>query len=114
MVQESLLFGDDKKYRLLSWVVMPNHIHFLMVPIYPHTLSEIHHSVKSYTANEANKLLNRTWTFWQREYFDRYIRDEDHYRNTVNYIELNPVKAKLCKNASDWIYSSAYYFKKSS
>jgi putative DNA methylase len=98
MMQDSLLFGDSKTYRLLSWVVMPNHVHFLIMPIFPNTLSEILHSIKSYTAKEANKLLNRTGTFWQIEYFDRYIRDDEHYQNTFNYIQMNPVKAKLCQD----------------
>jgi REP element-mobilizing transposase RayT len=114
MVQSALLFNDDKKYKLLSWVIMPNHIHFMLMPLYPHKLSEIIYSIKSYTAHEANKLLNRTGAFWQREYFDRFIRDEDHYRNTFNYILMNPVKAKLCKASCDWPYGSAYYHKKSS
>jgi len=43
------------------------------------------------------------------EYFDRYIRNADHFRNTVNYIENNPVKAGLCSKPSDWPFSSAWF-----
>ena len=35
------------------------------------------HSLKSYTANECNKVLNRSGTFWQREYFDRIVRNRN-------------------------------------
>ncbi len=114
MIQESLLFHDNGKYRLIAWVIMPNHLHFLFVPINDNSLSSIMHSIKSYTANEANKLLSRSGKFWQKEYFDRYIRDDDHFSNVVNYIAMNPVKSGLCKNASDWQFSSASYYKKSS
>jgi REP element-mobilizing transposase RayT len=109
MMQNSLLYHDEKKYRLSAWVVMPNHVHFLATPIEGFELEEIMHSVKSYTAHEANKILKRTGDFWQHESFDRYIRNAKHYTNVVRYIENNPVKAGLCKKADDWIYSSAYF-----
>ncbi len=111
IVQDSLLFGNKKTYHLLSWVVMPNHLHFLMMPIFLNELSDIMYALKSFTSHEANKALGRTGRFWQREYFDRCIRDEEHYRNTFNYILMNPVKARLCKAPSDWQFSSAHYWK---
>lgn len=46
-------------------------------------------------------------TFWMREYWDRYMRDADHLRQTVNYIHRNPVKAGLCAAPEDWRWSSA-------
>jgi putative DNA methylase len=110
-MQNALLYNDGKKYRLLRWVIMPNHLHCLFVPINDEELSSIMHSFKSYTANEANKLLSRSGTFWQREYHDRFIRDEDHYFNAIHYIDMNPVKAGLCRRPEDWPWSSAYYFK---
>jgi REP element-mobilizing transposase RayT len=67
------------------------------------------HSLKSYTASEANKLLGRRGTFWMEEYYDRYIRDERHYVKTVAYIENNPVKAKLCRVPEEWAFSSARF-----
>ncbi len=108
IVRENLLFHDGKKYKLYAWVVMPNHIHYLLSPIAPHTLAEITHSNKSFTAHEANKVLNRSGQFWIHESFDRYIRDEKHFLQTIAYIESNPVKAGLCEKASDWKFSSAY------
>lgn len=43
---------------------------------------------------------------WQREYFDRYIRDAGHYASAVDYIHENPVMAGLVESAVDWPYSS--------
>jgi REP element-mobilizing transposase RayT len=45
------------------------------------------------------------------DYFDRFIRNEEHYLNTVGYIENNPVKARLCKEPGDWPFSSAWFRK---
>jgi len=108
IVRENLLHHKDTKYKLYSWVIMPNHIHYLIRPIAPHTLAEIIHSNKSYTAHRANEILNRSGQFWFHEPFDRYIRDENHFLQTIAYIENNPVKAGLCEKASDWKFSSAF------
>jgi REP element-mobilizing transposase RayT len=108
LVANSLKFHDSKKYDLASWVVMPNHIHFLVTPFDGVELSTLAHSIKSYTAHEANKLLGRTGRFWQVEPFDRYIRNARHYASVVRYIEKTPVKAGLCKTAEEWRFSSAY------
>ncbi|WP_222435079.1 hypothetical protein, partial [Bacillus pumilus] len=74
-------------------------------------ISDIMHSIKSYTAHEANRILGRKGSFWFKEYFDRYIRDGKHYQATVRYIDENPVKARLCQNVEDWEFSSAFYKK---
>ncbi len=109
MVQNSLLFHDGERYRLSSWVVMPNHLHFLATPCAGIELSDIQHSLKSYTAHEANKILRRTGPFWQVEAFDRFIRNHEHYIKTIDYIENNPVKAGLCLAPEEWPFSSAWF-----
>ena len=108
MVRNSLLFHDKEKYDLQSWVIMPNHSHILLSPREGHHLDEIEHSIKSYTANEANKILGRRGQFWAIECFDRYIRDWRHFNAVVKYIENNPVKAGLCRTAEEWEFSSAF------
>ena len=60
------------------------------------------HTLKSYTAKQANNLLGRQGQFWEREYFDRYIRDYEHYKRVVNYIACNPMKAGLVGNPEQW------------
>jgi REP element-mobilizing transposase RayT len=112
MVQDSLLKFDGIRYRLFAWVVMPNHVHTLMSRSDETELANIVHSIKSYTAHEANKMLGRVGQFWIEDYFDRFMRNQRHFGRTVRYIENNPVKARLCREPADWPYSSAW-FKKS-
>jgi len=109
LTEDSLLFHHTKKYNLTAWVIMPNHIHFLATPLSNTELREIAHSIKSYTAHEANKLLNRSGQFWQHEPFDRYIRNRKHFVSVIRYIENNPVKAGLCAKPQDWRFSSAFH-----
>ncbi|MCC6415579.1 MAG: transposase [Opitutaceae bacterium] len=104
---------DGLRYQLHAWVVMPNHVHVLIEPIANHSLSEIVQSWKSYTAkallrHDAGQrpALPTSSRVWQADYWDRFIRDERHYRATVDYIHQNPVHAGLCANAEDWPWSS--------
>ncbi len=107
MLRDGLFFHAGKKYELIAWVIMPNHVHILLRPLRDVELDSIMHSIKSYTAHEANKILERTGQFWQPESFDRYIRNQRHFLSVVRYIENNPVKAGLCLRPEDWPYSSA-------
>ena len=108
IVQNALLFFNDQRYTLHAWVIMPNHVHVLLTPAEGWTLIKILHSWKSFSAREANKVLKRTGEFWQPEYFDRAIRDENGFTAAVEYIEYNPVKAGLCENPHEWRFSSAF------
>jgi NosR/NirI family transcriptional regulator, nitrous oxide reductase regulator len=105
LVQNTLLHYDGEKYHLIEWSIMPNHVHLLIQLKAAYSLSKIIHSWKSFTAHAANKSLKRTGPFWQADYYDRYIRDEKHYWNTVEYIQLNPVKAGLVNSPDDWEWS---------
>jgi REP element-mobilizing transposase RayT len=108
VVEETLLLFDSRRYRLHAWVIMPNHAHVLITPLQTQSLSAITHSWKSFTAMRANSLLSRKGRFWAPEYFDRAIRDENHFANASAYIAMNPVKAGLCKRPEDWRFSSSW------
>ena len=127
LVQENLWHHDGVKYRLLAWVIMPNHVHVL-IEIGDAPLGEVVKSWKSFTAKAALKILrggdgssphrksntcgdepSPPQTFWEEDYFDRYVRDEEHYRRVVRYIENNPANARLVKSPADWVWSSARY-----
>jgi hypothetical protein len=67
--------------------------------------SVILHSLKRHTAREANRLLNRTGSFWEHESYDHYVRDRAEWERIVNYVINNPVKAGLVADWSKWPYS---------
>lgn len=105
-----------KKYELMAYTVMPNHVHILIRMFY---LTEAHlpdiiHSWKSYTSHQVAKLLKNDHTYcesfpnhqlWYWDYWDRMVRDEKHLWYTMNYIIGNPVKAGLCKQPEEWQYT---------
>ena len=125
MVQDSLLTFDSERYRLLAWVVMPNHVHVLFQPIKGWTVAKIVAAWKKFTARKIRddrrqeKSHSGEWRsrdngegpsarVWHREYWDRFIRDERHFEQAVEYIHLNPVKAGLVVTPESWRWSSAF------
>ncbi|MGI5837673.1 MAG: REP-associated tyrosine transposase [Chloroflexota bacterium] len=106
-IETNLLHFDGIRYHLITWVVMPNHVHVLIEVLQGTSLSKIVQSWKSYTSKVANKLLGREGRLWQPDYFDRVIRDERHLLAAIRYIHDNPVKAGLVCEAEKWPFSSA-------
>ena len=101
------LIGAEREQlcALDSFVVMPNHVHVLWKPHVP--LPRLLRLVKGSTARIANQILGREGTFWQREYFDRIVRNQDEHFRIRGYIERNPVCAGLCATPGSWPWSSA-------
>ncbi len=106
LVERALLFFDSERYAMHAWVVMPNHVHALFTPIMAWSLSDIIGSWKSFTAKEANKVLQRTGRFWHEDFFDRFIRNAEHYALALDSIERNPVKAGLCETTEQWPFGT--------
>jgi hypothetical protein len=71
IVQNAMLHFDGERYRLVAWVVMPNHVHAMMETAPGIRLDDILHSWKSFTAKECNRVLHREGQFWQEDYFGR-------------------------------------------
>jgi putative transposase len=90
-----------------DFVVMPNHVHALLTPIDGFELEDILHSIKSYTANEINRLLNLDGTLWQKESHDHIVRDTEQLEAFQAYITANPKKANL--RDGEYILSTAIY-----
>ena len=106
IVSDALHYRDGKKYRLDVFSIMLNHVHVVFKPKMigdePRSLSSIMHSLKLYTAREANKILQRSGAFWEHESFDHYIRNDAERKRIIKYVLENPVKAGLVKTWQDW------------
>lgn len=105
-MEQILLFDDDRRCLLLAWVIMPNHVHVL-VEIGATPMGKLVQCWKKLSADFVNARLGRSGQWWQEDYHDRYIRDEKHFLTAVHYIENNPMKAGLVKDAREWKWSSA-------
>ncbi len=94
-VANTLRHFDEIRYRLFAWCVMPNHVH-VVARLFPgRNLAAVLHSWKSFSAKHANRILGTHGVFWQREYYDHLIRNEEEFERAIRYVSDNPVKAQL-------------------
>ena len=105
-VEDSLRFRHGQSYELRAWVVMPNHVHVLF-KVGNVSMARTVEDWKKFTAHTINKLLGRKGQLWFDDYWDTYMRDAEHETRTRHYIEANPVKVFLVREAKDWPRSSA-------
>jgi putative transposase len=119
-VMNSLLHFASERYEVLAFVVMPSHFHWAFRPLpawveslpdigqYRSPRERIMYSIRRFTGRRCNEVLDLRGGFWQPESYDHWVRDADELDRIICYIENNPVKAGLVKNAEDWRWSSAH------
>ncbi len=120
LVQQELHRFDGELYDLICYCIMSNHVHILIdtslqIPdnfeivnwesLEFEPLQNIMKRIKGPTAIYANRLLNKSGRLWQKESYDRYIRDQREYENVVAYILNNPVKAGLVKTWEEYQFT---------
>ncbi|HZV34245.1 MAG TPA: alanine--tRNA ligase-related protein, partial [Verrucomicrobiae bacterium] len=105
IVYDCILRWREIRYRLVAACVMPDHVHMIIQPgikeqdkqgepvFWP--LSEILHSIKSFSAKEINKLEKTTGVLWQDERFDRYARSDADLQEKFRYVCGNPWRAGI-------------------
>jgi REP element-mobilizing transposase RayT len=108
MIVESIRYNAQNlgHFVLHAFVVMSNHVHLLATPAV--ALPRLTKSLKGITAKRANALLALTGSpFWQEESYDHLVRHEREFERIRDYIERNPVRAGLVREASEYRWSSA-------
>ena len=122
---ESLGAARDRLgFRLIAWVVMPEHVHLIVVPG-ERPIPDVLRAIKQPVAQRAirrwkekdAKVLRRIEVgegrhrYWQAGGgFDRNLRDQDDLAEKVAYVHHNPVKRGLVERATDWRWSSARWY----
>jgi len=108
-VIETLLdYRAAGKYQLHAFVIMPEHMHVLLTPALETSLERVVQLVKGGSSHHIGQLAARRFPFWQRGFSDHRIRDAEDYIAHVRYIEINPVKRGLVREAAEYRYSSAH------
>lgn len=95
IVRERLLTGDREGYHLGDFVIMPNHVHLLVMPKPGESLSNVMHWIKGGSARECNRALGSSGRYWQKESYDHIVRDSRELTRFRKYIRENPEKAGI-------------------
>ncbi len=93
IVINSLRELEPQYYKLYALSIMPNHVHMLFQQ--NSELKVSMQKIKGTTARLVNQHLSKQGSLWERGYFDKEIRDQQHFELVYDYIKNNAVKAKL-------------------
>ena len=121
---------DPEKYRLIAFVLMPEHIHLLVYPLEPKPeLGRLLAAIKRPVSRRVKESLinGQSWLiekltvrerpgkivfrFWQEgPGYDRNLQTERAILAAIDYTHLNPVRRGLCQQAREWKWSSARFY----
>ncbi len=128
IVIESIdLFRDKYKLKLLGYVIMPEHLHLVLVPPEDIKLGPMIGKMKILSSTGIHELMRNSnspmierltvrrnkvdnFVFWQRRCYDHNCRDTESVWEKVIYCHNNPVKRGLVSELKNWIWSSYRYY----
>ena len=106
LVIDALRHFDGSRYHLYDYVVMPDHLHFIiripMVEGKSEALWRIMQSLNGWTARGINEVLGRTGQLWQHESHDHIVRNRQDFEEKAQYIFANPLTAGLVDETGEW------------
>lgn len=101
LIAELRAATDDGWATSYAWVVMPDHLHWL-VELHNQRLDTLVRRIKNNSSRRINQKLGRTGPLWQRGFHDRAIRREEDTRAAARYIVANPLRAGLVEHIGDY------------
>jgi len=121
IVEEAILLHNKKDCLVFAYEIMSTHTHVVLQPIPVcghlaawcdqrlfHRLETIAGRMKGRSSCLINRRLCRTGNIWQRESFDRTVRNEKDLEGVIDYIHHNPVRWNLVVRPEEYRWSSAY------
>lgn len=97
---------EDTEIEIWAYCLMPNHVHFVAVPRAGDSLARLFSTAHRQYTRHINFREGWRGHLWQ-ERFHSFVMDERHLIAAVRYVEMNPVRASLCRRPEDWAWSSA-------
>ncbi|MDO8263930.1 MAG: transposase [Gallionella sp.] len=104
--EDARLLGDAK---MLAWVLMPDHVHWLLQMGGRDELSVVASRLKSASARHANRALGRTGSVWAKAFHDHALRSEDDLQDVARYVVANPLRAGLVTRLGDYPFWNAVW-----
>ena len=98
----TVLMNEHRRARTLAYVVMPDHLHWLVQLRNNTSLDRLMCTVKGVSSHSINRELNRTGRLWQPGYHDHAVRREDDLLGTARYIVANPLRAGLVNHIGEY------------
>lgn len=107
-------YKEKQEIKIIAYCIMDNHAHILM---YSHDINEISQYMKKLNGAYGlyyNKTNERVGFVYRNRYQSQFITDIDYLKKCIKYIHMNPVKANMVNDASQYRYSSYHQYIKNS
>ena len=110
-----------RPFILLAWVILPDHLHCVWrlpegdnenATRWRHIKSSFSRAIPTGERLSARRQIKGERGIWQRRYWERVVRDEDHLRRCIDYIHINPQKHGHVQRIADWPHSSFHHYVK--
>ncbi len=98
---------EEHGFLLYDYVIMNNHTHLLIRLADTESVSKIMHYINRWYARWYNEHYKRKGHFWEDRFYTELVKDDLQLLAVMRYLDLNPVRAGLCKNPTEWHYSGA-------
>ncbi len=98
--------ADDWHCTIHAYVLMTNHVHLLVTPETNEGIAKLMQSVGRRYVQYINHSYKRTGTLWEGRYKSSIIQAETYLLACMRYIELNPVRANMVQDPSQYAWSS--------
>ncbi len=108
LVAELRATTDQGIVESLAWVIMPDHLHWLLIPK-AGALKIVMQRTKSLSALSINRALGRRGPVWQKGYHDRALRREEDLLAMARYIVANPLRAGIAHSLADYPHWDAIW-----
>jgi len=108
VIQHLRLSEQQDHCQSLAWVVMPDHIHWLL-ELRDATLGALMQRFKCQSSNALRKAGVKTMPVWQAGYYDRALRRDEDVFKAARYVIANPIRAGLVTKVDDYPHWDAVW-----
>lgn len=109
IVNEMRRLDEEKLVQSIAWVLMPEHLHWLLQLGEEKILSEVIKMFKGRSARALNRSLQRQGPIWQKSYYDHAIRKEEDIQEIARYIVVNPLRRGLVTDIGQYSFWDAIW-----
>ena len=109
VINEMRRLHDTALVSSLAWVVMPDHIHWLVALGHSHSLSIMVKMLKGRTAQSVNRCTASCGPVWQQGFFEHALRKEVDLAKVARYIVANPLRKGLVRRVGDYPHWDAIW-----
>ena len=109
VVREMRQLDDEGSVESLAWVLMPDHLHWLLGLGARNNLGGSMKAFKARSAHKVNRLLGRTGRVWQPAYYDHGLRRDEDVKGIARYIVANPLRAGLVARVGQYPFWDAVW-----